>query len=464
MFGLWNRKKEKRLRDLESKYLQSVDDRGWTRIFDWIPNAFQTHDPYDSEESVLAYPAVFSCSSLIQGDVGKLRPLFQQQKDGIWVEKKHKYSGLLRKPNSYQNHIKIKEAWLNSKLHHGNTYVLKVRDRNGDVAEMHILDPLKVTPLVAENGDVFYRLNEDNLVPFDGVRFFEGDKEGQVVVPASEIIHDRFNCFYHPLVGLSPLFACAQSASMGLNIVKNSKNFFKNGSNPGGILTAPGSISNDTAQRLKEYWQSNFTGDKSGKIAALGDGLEYKPLRMSNIDAQLIEHFGWTAETVCATFHVPSFLAGFGQASSADPEKDIIRYYTQCLQTHIESMEAAIDEGLEIEDGWRCHLDIDGLFRLDQGSLIKNLTDGLKGVYKPDEARRRLNLKKVDGGDAVYLQQQNYSLAALAKRDAKEDPFGKNEPAAPAPTEPTEEELEDQANYLAWRIAKELDTSEYTRT
>ena len=34
-----------------------------------------------------------------------------------------------------------------------------------------------------------------------------------------------------------------------------------------------------------------------------------------------------------------------------------------------------------------------------------------------------------DGGDAVYLQQQNYSLAALAKRDAQADPFG----TAPAP-------------------------------
>jgi hypothetical protein len=29
------------------------------------------------------------------------------------------------------------------------------------------------------------------------------------------------------------------------------------------------------------------------------------------------------------------------------------------------------------------------------------------------------------------IQQQNYSLAAIAKRDAKEDPFGKAAPTAP---------------------------------
>ncbi|ENB8525780.1 portal protein, partial [Escherichia coli] len=27
------------------------------------------------------------------------------------------------------------------------------------------------------------------------------------------------------------------------------------------------------------------------------------------------------------------------------------------------------------------------------------------------------------GGDALYLQQQNYSLEALSRRDAREDPF-----------------------------------------
>jgi phage portal protein BeeE len=43
----------------------------------------------------------------------------------------------------------------------------------------------------------------------------------------------------------------------------------------------------------------------------------------------------------------------------------------------------------------------------------------------PNEARRSENLPPVTGGDELYLQQQNYSLGALARRDASEDPFGK---------------------------------------
>ena len=49
----------------------------------------------------------------------------------------------------------------------------------------------------------------------------------------------------------------------------------------------------------------------------------------------------------------------------------------------------------------------------------------LSGIKAPNEDRLRLNLPKVPGGDAVYLQQQNYSTEALAKRDTLPDPFGK---------------------------------------
>jgi phage portal protein BeeE len=47
-----------------------------------------------------------------------------------------------------------------------------------------------------------------------------------------------------------------------------------------------------------------------------------------------------------------------------------------------------------------------------------------------------MNLKPVEGGDTPYLQQQNYSLAALNKRDQGEDPFSTARPAAATPSPP----------------------------
>lgn len=428
------------------KAAQAVDDGSWTRIFDWRPGAWQQHSAYNSEQSVLAYPTVFSCTTLIQSDIGKLRPLVQKKQQGIWADAEHPAAKLLMRPNKYQNHLQFGEHWINSKLIHGNTYVLKMWD-GSQVDELHILDPLKVTPLVADNGDVFYRINRDRLVPFDDA------DEQQIVVPASEIIHDRFNCLYHPLVGLSPIFAAATAALTGLAVQKNNRNFFKNGTNPGGVLTAPGAISDATATRLKNYFDTNFSGEKTGKVVVAGDGLTYAPMRMTSVDAQMIETLGWNDAKICSVYHVPGYMVGVGQMPTHNNIEALIQqYYSQCLQVLIEAMETCLDDGLSVPDGHRVQLDLDGLFRMDTATQIDVLDKGVKGsIYAPNEARRKLNLPPVDGGEAPLSQQQNYSLAALARRDEA----AANPPPPPEPPE-TDESLEESAKYLAYLVDKEL--------
>jgi phage portal protein BeeE len=86
-------------------------------------------------------------------------------------------------------------------------------------------------------------------------------------------------------------------------------------------------------------------------------------------------------------------------------------------------------------------LDLDSLLRMDSASMIKSMAEGVSGgVISPNEARRRIDLKPVTGGESPFLQQQNYSLAALAKRDAQADPFGTAAPEPPpAETQPPPE-------------------------
>lgn len=54
-----------------------------------------------------------------------------------------------------------------------------------------------------------------------------------------------------------------------------------------------------------------------------------------------------------------------------------------------------------------------------------------------NEVRAEEGLDPVTGGSTPYLQQQNYSLEALSKRDAKDDPFSKSE------KNPKSDEIED---------------------
>ena len=85
--------------------------------------------------------------------------------------------------------------------------------------------------------------------------------------------------------------------------------------------------------------------------------------------------------------------------------------------------------------------------------------DKTKGKLTVNEQRRRLGAKPVKGGDTVYLQEQDHSLEALAKRDAREDPFAKgaaSAPAAPPANDNADEETEDQAKTLLDAFTKGL--------
>lgn len=399
--------------------LASVQSRGgwWPLVRESYAGAWQQNVTIELA-NVLTYSTVFACVSLIASDIAKMRlRLVKQDADGIWEETESpSFSPVLRKPNHYQTRIKFIEQWLISKLVHGNTYVLKQRDNRRVVTALYVLDPQRVRPLVAPNGEVFYELKRDDL---------STQPQQLVVVPAHEIIHDVMVALYHPLVGLSPIHACGLSAVQALKIQTNSANLFANGANPGGVLTAPGAISDDTAARLKAYWDENYTGENVGKVAVLGDGLKFEPMMMTSVDAQLIEQLKWTSESVCSCFHVPPYMVGVGPPPNYNNIEALNQqYYSQCLQEKVESIEILLDEALGLApdkvNGERLgtEFDLDDLLRMDSATMMDTIQKGVgAGLYKPNEGRKKLNMKPVPGGNTPYLQQQNFSLAALARRD-----------------------------------------------
>lgn len=433
--------REKSVQGLSSVYSSSMAGFGpwWGPVTESFTGAWQQNVTIAPTQTLLAFSAVYACVTGIASDIAKMRIKLNQELDGICEEVVDPHGNateastlaLLKKPNRYQTRIKFIEQWVVSKLLYGNAYILKERSAGPGtpVTALYVLYPRFVYPLVAEDGGVYYQLHKDYLSGLDG----------EIIVPASEIIHDMMVSLWHPLVGVSPIYACSMSATMGNAIQNNSTQFNANLSRPGGMLTAPGAISNETADRLKTYFQTNFSGTNVGKLAVAGDGLKFEQFTMSAVDSQLIEQLQWTVQDVARAFRYPAYKLD----ASVTPKYDTLEaytmgYYTDCLQTHIEQMEVCLDEGLGLKDGFETEFDIDNLVRMDTKGLVESLTASIKGtLMTPNEGRKRLNLKKVNGGDSVLSQQQNYSLEALAKRDAKSDPFAGPKPPTPVAPVPS---------------------------
>lgn len=390
------------------------------------PGAWQREGRTQRTVAAMRFAPVYACITRIAADIAKLGLLLREEReDTTWqpASPLSPFWGVLRKPNPFQNRIQFVEYWQVSKLTHGNAYALKERDERGVVRRLYSLDPRKVTPMVTPAGDVYYSLSGDDLarIPTGGV------------VPASEIIHDRGPCIWHPLVGISPLYACALAASQGLRIQEHGEVFFRNMSRPSGMLTAPGTIDETTAARLKSDFERNYGGGNLGRLFVAGDNLKYEAMTIPAEAAQLIEQLKWTVEDVARAFGMPLYKIGAGPMPTANNVQALQQqYHSDCLQVHIEAMELCLDEGLGLAAGLRVECDLDGLLRMDTATQVEMLAKAVGGaLMKPDEARAKLNLAPTPGGNTVYLQQQNYSLAALAKRDAREDPFAPPTPPTP---------------------------------
>lgn len=379
----------------------------------------EVHEPYAGawqqdvaparRERVTAFGAVYACLSLIAGDISKL-PLRLLQRDGrIWQEVENAaYSPVLRKPNRFQTTSQFLEYWVLSKFLYGNAYLLKERDARGVVVRLYPLHPECVQVRVSDEGDVYYALSPDNLAGIDVNSF----------VPASEIIHDLMNPFFHPLCGISPLYACALTVTQGQRIQNNSAAFFQNMSRPSGQLTAPGKIDEATSDRLKRQFESEFSRGNVGRLLVTGNGLKYEPMTIPARDAQLIDQLKWTAEDVARVFHVPPHKIGVGNPTVNNAAQYNIEYFSNCVQRPIQAIESLLNEGLVLGREYKVDLDEENLMRMDMGAQIDWLDKAVgASIMAPDEAREKLNLSPVSGGSEPLAQQQVWPLSVLAKRE-----------------------------------------------
>jgi len=385
---------------------------------------------------------IYACTTRIPNDIAKLPINLVELKNDIWlvVKTDSPFWPVLRKPNKYQNRIQFYVCWVLSKLMYGNTYVLKIRDLRGIVIAMHVLNPTRVKLAITPSGEVWYRLSLDELVGIPQ----------EIALPASEIIHDLMNPLFHPLCGVPPLFAAALTATQTGRIQHFAAQFYANMSRPSGILTAPGELSTEKAKEYKEAWETNFSGENLGRIAVAGGGLKFEAIGWPAQQSQLIEQLRWGVEDIARAFAMPLHKIGAGPVPTSNNVEALNQqYYDDCLQPHIEAIELCLDEGLALTDvegrpRWTLgtEFDLDNLLRMDSATQIASLAVGTgSGIYSINEARLKRNLPNTAGGDTPYLQEQNWPLRDLAKRELPTRPLTAPEslPSDEPDDEPNEE-------------------------
>lgn len=389
------------------------ESRGWWNVLIHEPftGAWQ-HNRELRKGTLLTYPTLYACINRIVSDVGKLPfRVLSPDKSGVDVEREGWALELLRHPNHYQTESQFREYWILSKLLSGNAYIFIARDERGRPESLHVLDSHKVLPMVTDSGRVFYQLNSDKL---NGILPSEYPLDN-LTVPATDIIHDRMNCFFHPLLGVPPIAAAHVPSLKNMRILRSADHFFDSSmQNAAGILTAPAGITEKEADALVSYWQNNFG---NSRVGVLGSDVKFTSMAVKSSDSQLVEQLKYSDEQICQPFGIPPFKIGLGSIPSGmDVASLNLLYFCDAIQAHVTAMEDLLTTALKLAGG-KVEIDISALLRMDEVHRSEVETRLVGGMVKtPNESRAFFNLPPVEGGDTLWGQHQDYPLGMLADR------------------------------------------------
>lgn len=382
--------------------------RQWVTLFENVPGGWQ-RDAKVSREDTESYPPIFRARSLIAGDIGKIRQTLKRtDSDGIPVEvtsRRTPYLAVLANPCPWCDDQQFRELMIGGLLDHGNAYALKERDSTNTVRRLWPIDPRFVQVRIAPGGKVFYAIVGDDMLP---------DSSRNVVIPASEIMHLRWNTIHHPMIGVPPLWSAALTGRMGVSIQKQSETFFANQSAPSGLLMGD-DVDEAEAEELTSKWNAGYSGDKRGRVAVLGGGLKFVPLTMPSRDAQLSEQLEMTAKMVGVAYGVSEWKMGLTPPPSFPNAVSTLNqiYYADTLHRPIRIYEKGMTQALELPTDMCVELREEDLLRMDQQSQMATLSDGVSSnILMRNEARRALGRKPVDGGDQLFRQMQDVPLNA----------------------------------------------------
>ena len=203
----------------------------------------------------------------------------------------------------------------------------------------------------------------------------------------------------------SPITRCRELIGIARAVQTYEAKFFSNGGRLAGILTAPGTISPVSLERLRAAWDAAYSKPENAhKVALLEGGLTFQGLAANNQDSQLAEILTAITQQVCGVFRVPVWKVGdLSKATYSNMEAGELAYVTSTLDPLYQLFEEAIRRDLLTVRQYQQYsvvFDRAALIRSDVKAQHDAIAVGVNtGFYSQNDARRMLGLNPIPDGD-----------------------------------------------------------------
>lgn len=308
---------------------------------------------------------------------------------------------IFRRPNNYETFSQYILNSIAQMLFDGESFSLATRDARGQIIRIDRMDSRTTTPHI-QDGELFYAVGNNPFV----------DEQPQYMVPARDVLHLRFLCPRHVLIGESPLKAAAMAAGINVALSRSQAAFFANMSRPSGVLTSEALLNRDQMESLREAWAKQSQRMSQGQVPILSGNLRFQSMGISSQDAQLIEAQRLSIEDIARVFGTPLPVIGdMSNSTLSNAETLVSMWLSISLGSLLENLEQSFTRLFDLPAEEKIEFDVTGLLRTDFVSRVDGLTRAVQGgVYTINEARKRENLGPVPYGDTPVVQQQMVPL------------------------------------------------------
>lgn len=344
-------------------------------------------------ESAQSVAACYAAVAAISEAIGSLPlHLYRRAGDDRVKAVDHSLYGVLHHaPNQYQSAVELRE-WLTScMLLTGAGYARIERGSDGQVRELHPLQPERVR--VLRKGDAI-----------GGYEVTSRDGVVSRLLP-SEVFHLRHRAGADPLIGVSPIQAARAVLDLALAENEHGNATFRNGTRLSGVLRVPGVLKAEQKQALAASWNSQHAGGiNHGRTAILESGTEYQTLSMSLEDSDWVSARRFSVEEVARIFKVPPILIGDMANSSYSNSVEMARVFlVHTLGRYLVAWEQAVSRQLLTPAGARIYFaehSTDAMLRSDAAGRAAMYQSGIQNGYLlRSEVRRLENLPVIQGID-----------------------------------------------------------------
>ena len=361
----------------------------------------------------------------------------------------HPLLDLLMRPNPMNSQSEFFQEVYSYLLLAGNSYILKTGAEDREPSELYTLRPdrIKIIPSKREIPMSFqYIVNGQVSANYD-VDQSTGSSDVKQIM-----LFNPLDDYY----GLSPLKAASVDIDQHNLSNKHNVMLLMNGARPSGAVVYRPKDESGSNTMLTDTQREQLRGDllqrfegsnNAGRTMILEGDFDYKEMGMSPKDMDFTGMKNFAARDIALCFGVPSQLVGIPDSNTySNMQEARLALYEETIIPMLKHIESDLNEWLVPMYGDDLTLkylvdDIPAITERRRMIYDNVITAVDKGIITRNEARERLGLEPITGGDEVYIPANLFPLGSETPQAQSADDVNKFAEEAYGTKEEIEEDV-----------------------